>query len=207
MKQRSITTLIALVAGLAFAGNALATVTHRCGGGHYFGYSNLRERNTTCTMAHKVAKAEWFNPHGIGSKWFYGFHCTGLTTESGNVFTCKRGGAGIWFEELPLAGSAQAAPIRECGSRNAANGYQSIVNITSRNVSCPQARHIAFVIYREVGPDSEGYARCPHNCIVRWAGWRIAVRWHATPPVAGQAADVRATASRGRVVHFQAYGE
>ena len=108
---------------------------------------------------------------------------------------------------LAIAGSAQAAPIRDCGSRTAANGYQGIVNITSRNVSCSQARHIAFVIYREVGPDSGGYARCPHNCIVRWAGWRITVRWHATPPVAGQAADVRSTASGGRVVHFQAFGE
>jgi hypothetical protein len=113
---------------------------------------------------------------------------------------------------LAAAGSAQAAPIRECGSRTAANGYQSLLNITSRNVSCSQSRHVAFVVYREVGPDSDGNVRCPSNCVVDWGGWRIAVhhfRWVWDGDAVGwlYAADVRATDSGGRVVHFQAFGE
>lgn len=88
------------------------------------------------------------------------------------------------FAALAIAGSARAASIRECGSRPAANGYQSIENITSRNVSCSQARHVAFVIYREVGPDNGGYAVCSRSCVVRWTGWRRRVyspvtrRWY-----------------------------
>lgn len=107
---------------------------------------------------------------------------------------------------LAFAAPASAG-ITECGQRPAANGYQTILNITSRNVVCSSARRDAYVIYREVGPDSGGYARCPRNCVIRWRGWRVVVRYHLTPPVAGQAADVRSTASGGRVVHFQAYGE
>jgi hypothetical protein len=106
-----------------------------------------------------------------------------------------------------VAAPTSAAPVRECGTQNAANGYQSIVNITSRNVACALGRHDAYVIYKEVGPDNRGYARCPHNCVVRWHGWTISVHYTSTAPVAGQKADVRSTASRGRVVHFQAYGE
>jgi hypothetical protein len=44
---------------------------------------------------------------------------------------------------LGLAGpvSAQAAPIRDCGTLpDLLNGYEQIVNITSRNVPCPPAR-------------------------------------------------------------------
>jgi hypothetical protein len=105
------------------------------------------------------------------------------------------------FAALAIAGSAQAASIRECGSRPAANGYQSIENITSRNVACSQARHVAFVIYCEVGPDNGGYAVCSRSCVVRWTSWRITVRYERDTD------DVRATGSGGRVVHFQASGE
>jgi hypothetical protein len=46
---------------------------------------------------------------------------------------------------LALAGSAQAAPIRECGHLNTAfRGYEAAFNITSRNVSCSDARGLAF---------------------------------------------------------------
>jgi hypothetical protein len=104
-----------------------------------------------------------------------------------------------------LAGNAQAASIRECGSRPAANGYQDLVNITSRNVLCSQARHIAFVIYREVGPNSGGRGRCLRNCVVHWMGWKITVRYFSAYPLP-PLPDVRSTASGGRVVRFQARG-
>jgi hypothetical protein len=160
------------------------------------------------------------------STWVGGFHCTRERNAENVIwlYTCtrNRGRDGVFFPDLSadLASvsaasgveSAQAASIRACGSRNAANGYQSIVNITSRNVSCSQAQHIAFVIYREVGPDNEGQAVCSRNCVVRWAGWRITVhyfRWIWDGGSVGwlYAADVRSTASGGRVVHFQAFGE
>ena len=113
---------------------------------------------------------------------------------------------------LVSAGSAQASGIRECGRETAANGYQSITNITSRKVACPTARREAYRIYESVGPDSRGYSRCPHDCVVHFRQWTVTVRYHRwvwDGPDVGWLyyADVRSTASGGRVVRFQAYGE
>jgi len=113
---------------------------------------------------------------------------------------------------LALAGSAQASGIRERGREPAANGYQTLTDITSRNVACPDARREAFLIYQSVGPDSRGYSRCPRDCVVHLRQWTVTVRYHRwvwDGPDVGWLyyADVRSTASGGRVVRFQAYGE
>jgi hypothetical protein len=115
-----------------------------------------------------------------------------------------------WALAAPVR--APASPINECGQLGAANGYQTLTNITSRDVPCPTARHDAFVLYREVGSDSVGHARCPRNCVVGWQGWRINVhyfRWVWDGGSVGwlYGVDVRATGRGGRVVHFQAEGE
>jgi hypothetical protein len=91
--------MLAVLALAVFAALAEAAPVRYCG--HYYGYSNVRERGTTCHVAHELTRAEWYNPHGIGSKYFYGFHCRGITDPNTptNRFHCTRGTASVRFEE------------------------------------------------------------------------------------------------------------
>ncbi|MGO9903015.1 MAG: hypothetical protein ACLP0J_25770 [Solirubrobacteraceae bacterium] len=109
----------------------------------------------------------------------------------------------------PVIGSA-SVPVKECGSRDAGNGYQTLANITSRNVPCPLARNIAFNLYAGV---QWSHCHVPTPCTLHAnQGWTLNVHWIRWAYDGTQigwlyATDVRAAATGGRVAHFQAYGE
>ena len=115
---------------------------------------------------------------------------------------------------LPGAPTAQAAPINECGQHlpYLINGYQAITNVTSRVVPCPRTRKIAWQIEQQIL--HRGYGSNDDKIHLRshwfhWTGWTIHTQWyHETRwPSYFISQDVRATASRGRVVHYQVFGE
>ena len=127
---------------------------------------------------------------------------------SGVIALLAVGGASI-VAPAPV----QAAPIHNCGNLpDLFNGYQNVVNVTSRVVNCPKARNtargIAWTMIRrgDDGPENGG----PSSFGFYWTGWTVRGRWHATyyrGHFEGYWADVRATAARGWVVHFQIRGE
>ena len=85
-----------------------------------------------------------------------------------------------------------AAPIRECGDY-APGGGAGVFNITTRVTKCRTARRMARRLYhghwRNIKPEGQPFPRGEYTC--RWRSIGI------------EAADVRCTASRGRVVRFQ----
>ena len=87
--------------------------------------------------------------------------------------------------------AAQASPINGCGNR----AVDGISNITSRNVSCSDARAFAhrFTYLSHWGT---GYVTLP--------GWRTYfVSFHYNGSHSWPVDDVRATRSGSRVIHFQ----
>jgi hypothetical protein len=96
-----------------------------------------------------------------------------------------------------LAGLAQAAPIRECGNYPSENNhwtYRSIRgagigNVTSRRIACAEARHI--VLHVRFG------RRAPYR--PHYPGWSCRYVRQGY-----EFADIRCTASGGRVVRWQA---
>ena len=89
-----------VLAGLAFPLAASGAEVKSCG--DYLGYTNLRERGTSCATARKVAHAEWVYPHGIGaSHVLLGWKCHAAFTGDGYVHRCLRGSAVIRFDEHP----------------------------------------------------------------------------------------------------------
>jgi hypothetical protein len=89
--------------------------------------------------------------------------------------------------------SASAARIRECG-KVGGPGYQ-VFNITSRVTSCRQARKMARNYYR-------GHWRnVPRRAGRRFRRGAYVCRWR---PSGVEGIDMRCTASRGRVVRWQA---
>lgn len=82
-------------------------------------------------------------------------------------------------------GAAQAAPIRECGDLPSRFAY----NITTRKAACWKAREVIRrwnnSVAREGGDGYVGAYYCNYKSIGYEAG------------------DIRCTASRGRVVHWQ----
>lgn len=116
---------------------------------------------------------------------------------------------------LALAGSSRATPIRNCGNLpDTFNGYQSVVNVTSRVVSCPKARNTARgIMWTMIGrgdDNSQQEDPGPASFVFHWTGWIVRGSWHTTYVQGyfeGYWADVRATAAHGWVVHFQVRGE
>jgi hypothetical protein len=74
MKRLSLLVLV-LVAGMIFPLAAPGAEVKSCG--DYLGYTNLRERGTTCATARRVAHAEWVYPHGIGATHELEMPCRG----------------------------------------------------------------------------------------------------------------------------------
>lgn len=118
------------------------------------------------------------------------------------------------FAALVVAAGAQAAPIRECGHLPyLINGYQSVVNVTSRHMSsCSTTRKTAWAIEKQIlhrgyGSNNDKIHFRSHR--FTWAGWSIHTRWYSEPGMPSYfiSQDVRATASGGRVVHYQVVGE
>jgi hypothetical protein len=93
----------------------------------------------------------------------------------------------------PAEVAAAAARIRECGNY-APGGGAGVFNITTRVTPCRVARRMARNFYRgrwtNVPRRSGGpFRRGPYRCINRRLGYELA--------------DLRCTASRGRVVRWQ----
>jgi hypothetical protein len=93
---------------------------------------------------------------------------------------------------LRRASRAQtAAPIRECGDYAPGGGF-GVYNITTRVTPCRIARRMARRFYHgdwDIPRDSRPFRRGSYTCRNR----NIAI----------EEADLRCTASRGRVVHWQ----
>lgn len=87
--------MLLLVLGLASIANGQSSF-HGCGS--YRGEKNIRELRTTCREARRLAKDEWFNPHGVGYKVFDGFTCRGRTASSEIRFRCVRRRDVVLFE-------------------------------------------------------------------------------------------------------------
>ncbi|MDQ6841840.1 MAG: hypothetical protein M3025_05375 [Actinomycetota bacterium] len=104
MRLRSVVVVMICTASCGYplvsapAGTAAAGL-RSCGA--YRGYSNIRERRTSCSQARRVAKAEWYNRRASGSAYVNGFHCRRLIDHAAGVirFSCTEGPAGIWFTE------------------------------------------------------------------------------------------------------------
>ena len=112
------------------------------------------------------------------------------------------------------ASTAQAARINECGQHlpYLINGYQAITNVTSRVVPCPRARKIAWQIEQQIlarGYGSEYEKAHLRSHWFSWSGWTVHTQWYRESGLPSYfiSQDVRATASRGRVVHYQVVGE
>ena len=90
------------------------------------------------------------------------------------------------------SGPAAAAPVRECGDY-APGGGAGVFNITPRVTSCRTARRMARNFYRGRWDiprrDGQRFRRGAYTCRNRNTGY--------------EAADLRCTASRGRVVRWQ----
>lgn len=114
---------------------------------------------------------------------------------------------------LADASTAIAAPIRECGNlHHLINGYQQVMNVTSRNVPCRIAHKTGWKIENQVlghgfGSNSDKVHLRSHG--FHWHGWTIRTRWYHQRglPAYFISQDVRSTASRGRVIHYQVVGE
>jgi hypothetical protein len=87
---------------------------------------------------------------------------------------------------------AAGAPIRECGDYPGGPGA-GVFNITTRVTGCPTARRMARRFWhghwRNVRPGGRPFRRGDYTCRNRNIG--------------AEAADLRCTASGGRVVHWQ----
>ena len=114
---------------------------------------------------------------------------------------------------LAGASAASAGPINECGHLPyLINRYQAISNVTSRVVPCVRARKIAWqieqqILHRGYGSEYEkGHLR---EHWFGWNGWTVHTQWYHVSGLPSYfiSQDVRATASRGRVVHYQLGGE
>jgi hypothetical protein len=88
--------------------------------------------------------------------------------------------------------SSSAAPIRECGDY-APGGGAGVYNITTRVTRCRVARRMARNFYyghwTNVPRDSRPFRRGEYTCRNQQIGYELA--------------DLRCTASRGRVVRWQ----
>jgi hypothetical protein len=96
---------------------------------------------------------------------------------------------------VPVIGSpepAAAAPIKECGDLPVQGFY--VVNITTRVTPCSKARRMAWTWYRQRAPQPPDGAGTPY----RWGSWSCRYR-----TLGHESGDLRCTASRGRVVHWQ----
>lgn len=92
------------------------------------------------------------------------------------------------FASVP---TADAAPIRECGSIY----YGGIRNITARNVSCSDARSFARKLVRQGLPRRSGWIRLP--------GWKP---YYGTFRQHGLSADLRSVRSN-KVIRFQFHAD
>ena len=99
---------------------------------------------------------------------------------------------GLVFAMAIPAAEASAAPVKECGDY-APGGGAGVYNITARVTSCKTARRMARRFYRgawtNVPSDSRPFRRGRYVCRNRNTGY--------------ESADMRCTASRGRVVRWQ----
>jgi hypothetical protein len=109
------------------------------------------------------------------------------------------------------AQAGQGAPIRNCDQLpDTFHGYQTVLNLTSRNVRRQAARSTARAITKTMiarGDDSSSPA--PAYFAFHSSGWTVCGRWTASicSGITTYSADVRSTASRERVIHFQFAGE
>lgn len=111
-----------------------------------------------------------------------------------------------------LASSASAAPIHECGHLpNLFRGYEEVWNVTSRNVSCSEARNVAYSLARDiVQRDYDSWPR--RNRVYDTPGygrdndWTVHLTWYRTGSTY-YFMDIRATVTHDRVVGFQFGGE
>lgn len=87
--------------------------------------------------------------------------------------------------------AAQASPIHECGSS------YSAYNITTRNVSCHDARHFVSILEARGLPWRSGWVRLP-GWPPYWATVRYGGAYNLT-------VDVRSTRTN-HVIRFQYYG-
>ena len=113
---------------------------------------------------------------------------------------------------LASPSTVRAAPINDCGHLPyLIIGYQEIANVTSRVVPCSRAREIAWqieqqILYRGHGSQYEKVHLREHW--FHWNEWTVHTHWYrVSGPLSYISQDVRATASRGRVVHYQLGGE
>jgi hypothetical protein len=105
----------------------------------------------------------------------------------------RRGGLlAVAIAVLAIPAASQAAPVRECGTYDSAtgrftfapvDGAISVGNLTTRNVSCSTARRLSL---RYRGTDS------------------FYPTWKCREVSEYESSDIRCTASRGRVIHWQA---
>lgn len=97
-----------------------------------------------------------------------------------------------------LIGSQVAdARFRDCGYAQGG----SFRNVTSRNVPCREALRVARSVVRDIRPCWKTERR--HRICYFWRrGWRVRAPWYRNRQGFWQL-DMRATASRGRVVRFQ----
>ena len=94
--MKRLVALAVLVAGI-FPLAASGAQVKSCG--DYLGYTNLRERGTSCVTARRVAHAEWVYPHGIGAAHvLLGWRCHAVGSRSGYVHRCVKGNAVIRFD-------------------------------------------------------------------------------------------------------------
>ena len=96
---------------------------------------------------------------------------------------------------LALSSSAAAAPVRKCGNDH------NVINLTTRNVSCSDAR--SFATYFNTGryPPRHGYVQYPG-----WHRYRMVIRCsarrHHPHPWPELFCDIRATRTN-HVIRFQ----
>lgn len=103
-----------------------------------------------------------------------------------------------------VAPAGAAAPINDC-HYSIGGAYH---NLTTRVVPCWKAggfKGIAFRMFRYLEPRIPGY---PRSGYFRWGEWTIRTWWFHDPfyhHIHGgdEQVDVRATASRGRVIRFE----
>jgi hypothetical protein len=89
---------VAVVIGLALVVQTSLAGTASCG--DYKNYTKLRAKNTTCSVARKVAHAEWVYPHGIGAKHTVlgSWTCQALVRGRQYHQRCTRGLAVVTFD-------------------------------------------------------------------------------------------------------------
>jgi hypothetical protein len=192
LKKHTTIALAGLALVLALAPAAVAqAVGVRCADVKAGGYTATHVFADFMPCRSARAKLRRWLRHGSLPRKENGWYCYRL---SGAVRACSYPGKRnaersftFWLRRRAQA----AAPIRECGDYAPGGGF-GVYNITTRVTPCRIARRMARRFYHgdwDIPRDSRPFRRGSYTCRNR----NIAI----------EEADLRCTASRGRVVHWQ----